>query len=281
MAIDVRCRPNDIAATEIGGRRRRREINRAGVTRIIATARDICEVRGRSSGQARRLKPSAPKERETLWENWCFLRLSWHWPLASPAPARLVSFDLIKGSSASPIPNGWASFDWSSNFYWINGSDNTGGYANGVVSPPNVAYNAYGDDVSFRRNTPFDLVSFYLTGAWNNGLEVTVTGFRQGVQVDSTTFTVNTSAPTLETLNWDVNGVSFHSFGGTSAGYDGHGYQFVLDNLTTMPLTQPSTEFLSLSGVPEPSTWAMMLLGFAGLGLVGYRRARTAAPFPD
>jgi hypothetical protein len=26
--------------------------------------------------------------------------------------------------------------------------------------------------------------------------------------------------------------------------------------------------------VPEPSTWAMMLLGFAGLGFVGYRRQR-------
>jgi hypothetical protein len=24
--------------------------------------------------------------------------------------------------------------------------------------------------------------------------------------------------------------------------------------------------------VPEPSTWAMMALGFAGLGLIGYRR---------
>jgi hypothetical protein len=28
------------------------------------------------------------------------------------------------------------------------------------------------------------------------------------------------------------------------------------------------------SGVPEPSTWAMILLGFAGLGLAGYRKAR-------
>ena len=28
------------------------------------------------------------------------------------------------------------------------------------------------------------------------------------------------------------------------------------------------------SPVPEPSTWAMMLLGFAGLGFAGYRRAR-------
>jgi PEP-CTERM motif len=31
---------------------------------------------------------------------------------------------------------------------------------------------------------------------------------------------------------------------------------------------------LPATPVPEPSTWAMMLLGFAGLGLAGYRRAR-------
>ena len=35
---------------------------------------------------------------------------------------------------------------------------------------------------------------------------------------------------------------------------------------------------LSGSPVPEPSTWAMMLLGFAGLGFAGYRRARMARP---
>jgi hypothetical protein len=29
--------------------------------------------------------------------------------------------------------------------------------------------------------------------------------------------------------------------------------------------------------VPEPSTWAMMLLGFAGLGFAGYRKSRKAA----
>jgi PEP-CTERM motif len=28
--------------------------------------------------------------------------------------------------------------------------------------------------------------------------------------------------------------------------------------------------------VPEPSTWAMMALGFAGLGLLGYRKTRSA-----
>ena len=29
-------------------------------------------------------------------------------------------------------------------------------------------------------------------------------------------------------------------------------------------------------GAPEPSTWAMMLLGFAGLGFAGYRKAKNA-----
>jgi hypothetical protein len=32
----------------------------------------------------------------------------------------------------------------------------------------------------------------------------------------------------------------------------------------------------TIVGTPEPSTWAMMLLGFAGLGFTGYRKARGA-----
>jgi hypothetical protein len=31
------------------------------------------------------------------------------------------------------------------------------------------------------------------------------------------------------------------------------------------------------SGVPEPSTWAMMILGFAGVGYMTYRRRKVAA----
>jgi hypothetical protein len=34
---------------------------------------------------------------------------------------------------------------------------------------------------------------------------------------------------------------------------------------------------LPLSSTPEPSTWAMMALGFAGLSFVGFRRARKTA----
>ena len=37
-------------------------------------------------------------------------------------------------------------------------------------------------------------------------------------------------------------------------------------------------EFSLGSGVPEPSTWAMMALGFAGLGFMGWRGSRKTVP---
>ena len=29
-----------------------------------------------------------------------------------------------------------------------------------------------------------------------------------------------------------------------------------------------------IGGVPEPSTWAMLLIGFAAIGIAGYRKSR-------
>jgi PEP-CTERM motif len=41
--------------------------------------------------------------------------------------------------------------------------------------------------------------------------------------------------------------------------------------------TRNAFEFSLGTAVPEPSTWAMMLIGFAGLGYAGYRTSRRAA----
>jgi hypothetical protein len=38
-----------------------------------------------------------------------------------------------------------------------------------------------------------------------------------------------------------------------------------------------SISVLEVGAVPEPSTWAMMMLGFAGLGFLAYRRSSRAA----
>jgi hypothetical protein len=62
----------------------------------------------------------------------------------------------------------------------------------------------------------------------------------------------------------------FHSFGGANAGINGQSAEFVPDNLTTSP---PSSTNVPSLGVPEPSTWALLLLGFAGLCDAAMRRA--------
>jgi PEP-CTERM motif len=36
---------------------------------------------------------------------------------------------------------------------------------------------------------------------------------------------------------------------------------------------------IGASGVPEPSTWAMLMLGFGSLGFAGYRRGKGAPAF--
>jgi unsaturated chondroitin disaccharide hydrolase len=48
-----------------------------------------------------------------------------------------------------------------------------------------------------------------------------------------------------------------------------------LEGLPPWTLYNPSVD----PSVPEPSIWAMMLIGFAGLGLAGYRASRNGAAF--
>ena len=49
------------------------------------------------------------------------------------------------------------------------------------------------------------------------------------------------------------------------------------ERIALFPTNTLSVSF-SAFVVPEPSTWAMLLMGFAGLGFVGYRRTRRAKP---
>ncbi|HEY1886101.1 MAG TPA: PEP-CTERM sorting domain-containing protein [Roseiarcus sp.] len=58
-------------------------------------------------------------------------------------------------------------------------------------------------------------------------------------------------------------------FNGASGGLFSGGYSG-----QTIPVTNDSGLVTGFSTVPEPPTWAMMLLGFAGLGFAGYRASR-------
>ena len=96
-----------------------------------------------------------------------------------------------------------------------------------------------------------------------------VSGF--GNDILSTGFFSTNNAGTLGTLfsalqtgsvNFYLNDVDpFDNFYDFKQGVEGS-----LINVGTGPVVVP--------GVPEPSTWAMMLVGFAGLGYVGHRRRK-------
>jgi hypothetical protein len=50
--------------------------------------------------------------------------------------------------------------------------------------------------------------------------------------------------------------------------------QFASVNVGGIPSYGNEVTNVALNAVPEPSTWALMLIGFAGLGYGGYRKAR-------
>jgi PEP-CTERM motif len=82
-------------------------------------------------------------------------------------------------------------------------------------------------------------------------------------------------------------GSASETFNDTVATYTEGTFTFVgtgSDTISIAAQTDPSewvVDDVSVTGstVPEPATWAMMLIGFAGLGFVGYRRQpKLAAP---
>jgi len=63
-------------------------------------------------------------------------------------------------------------------------------------------------------------------------------------------------------------------FGDPSNGVPGNGSYPIGSGFLSFPDGSVELGSATISGVPEPSTWAMMLLGFAGLGYAGLRQTR-------
>ncbi|MEJ5169951.1 MAG: hypothetical protein WHU10_03100 [Fimbriimonadales bacterium] len=187
----------------------------------------------------------------------CALALS----VAPVASAMVLDFEGL--GDYAPIPNGYGGFDWSGYFWTLDAVayDTPSGYKNGLVSGRNVAYSAWAEDVGFGpQSGTFTLNGLYLTGAWKDGLNVDIVGYRLGSVVRSTTVVVDTNGPTHVILNWGgLDWVAFYSYGGTPHGYNGAGEHFVIDDM----------EVNSVPAVPGP----LAALPFA-LGLALRRRRR-------
>lgn len=105
-----------------------------------------------------------------------------------------------------------------------------------------------------------------LTGSTKNGILYIVWGSPNG----DNTITLNDASSSI--LTTSLLGSTFNQQNNPA------GYLLGLDvtgaTQITLSTNQTAFEFAFTAAVPEPSTWAMMLMGFAGLGLVARRGMR-------
>jgi opacity protein-like surface antigen len=176
--------------------------------------------------------------------------------LAGSAQAATITFD-DRGQDRQVLTT-YEGLEWT-NMETMKGNlwGNHTGYAKGVVSPKNIAFNGEAVGVSKVAavdGSTFNFESAYFTAAWLNGLKLKITGLLNGVTVESTTLTLSRSGPQLFDAHWmGIDELTFESYIDECTT---KGRQFVMDNLNIS------------SGVPEPSTWAVMMVGFAGIGMM-------------
>lgn len=169
--------------------------------------------------------------------------------------AAVINFDDLPGDENAVIAAGYQGFEWS-NLGVIRVDAYPGsGYANGVVSYANGAFNHGGATATISRAGGFDFIGAFFTSAWFEQ-ELSFEGYRDGklLYASNVSFVIDTFAPQWIALGW--RGID------TLAIYNSSGTQWVMDDFT----------------VPEPGTLA--LFGIAGAGWMLSRR-RTLSPKAD
>jgi len=180
--------------------------------------------------------------------------------LAPAASADVLTFDDVTTGSFGPIPDGYGGLDWDQ-FYVLDPvavgylkDGFTSGYHNGLVSGDYVAFNVSAH-VATASDGGFNFLGAYLTGAWTDDLNVTVTGYDDGVQTYQQTVVADYYLPTWFQFNFlGVDEVTFASYGGRHvSGSYAFGEEFAMDNFTY--------------SIPEPSSLSLLALGLAGVAL--------------
>jgi PEP-CTERM motif len=181
----------------------------------------------------------------------------------------------------------------------------SGVFNTAAPGPFSLATPIYPPNPALHTTEPYNLDS--VTGFWFTNTQVTI--YNNGVQsqylpnpapgdpgIPFCFSSMNTGSACTDAYNTfdfkftneDITGVSIDPSSSADfpvATFGSHlGLQLVSPNEFTVDVTGADPAYLSTlvidvktggrpPTVPEPSTWAMMLIGFASLGLAGYRRA--------
>lgn len=156
------------------------------------------------------------------------------------------------------IADGYMGLDWNNgagDMWTLDGtnySDPTSGYTTlaNALGGGMVGFNAYADNpvlIEAQGTDTFDLTSFWMTSAWDSVMDITLSGWLDGVQLYSTVFEVSRTEARNFTFDW---------LGIDSVRFDDRGAQFAIDNIV-----------LNETNVPEPTSLLLMGLGLLGLGI--------------
>jgi hypothetical protein len=116
-------------------------------------------------------------------------------------------------------------------------------------------------------DTPLATFAFPSAGTWLNNTDDYLT-------LDSTGQVTNWL---IEVVNTSSSGGAYTLNSGAVCGICGT--QDFGGSSDTILLVDNNPGTWQVAAVPEPSTWAMMILGFAGVGAMAYRRRRQSASF--
>jgi hypothetical protein len=135
-----------------------------------------------------------------------------------------------------------------------------GSYLGLGVSPPTITFSG---SFTFDTSTGFATAGSYTTSA----PETFATSF-----FDSHSATVNTQdiENVSHTLVFDLQFNQNDLLAGLTVNVLSNSELYALPSLTNAGF--PVSGTFSVAAVPEPPTWAMMILGFAGIGFMAYRR---------
>jgi hypothetical protein len=112
----------------------------------------------------------------------------------------------------------------------VNDSNPGTGYRTGVVSPPYLAYDGYGNPMTIKSMTTstFTINSFYSCVAWYDNVTLEMIGTKSGIVLHTKTISLFIQNRTFVELNWSgIDNIYFNSSCDICCGSK----HFTMDNL--------------------------------------------------